>query len=72
MKDGGHQETIYKTEIGMYRILPKTDLFGKLVEHFDEDDKKILILKFIEGHTYKYHKDELPVDSDISYNIAMK
>jgi serine/threonine protein kinase len=72
MKDGGHQETIYKTEVLMYRVLPKTDLFGKMVEHFDEGDKKILILKLIDGHTYKYHKDELPVDTKVKTDIALK
>ena len=30
------------------------------------------ILKLIDGHTYKYHKDEMPVDSSTTTDIALK
>jgi len=56
----------------MYAILPKTSLFGQLVEHFDEGERKILILKFIDGHKYKLHKDTLPVESKLNSETAMK
>ena len=65
-KEGGQEQTIFETEILMYAILPKTSLFGQLVEHFDEGDRKILILKFIDGHKYKLHKDSLPVQSKLN------
>lgn len=71
-KEGGQEQTIFETEILMYAILPKTSLFGQLVEHFDEGDRKILILKLIDGHKYKHHKEELPVQSELDSQTAMK
>ena len=34
----------------MYKILPKgTGLTGELVEYFDEGNRRVMILKFIDG-----------------------
>ena len=57
----------------MYGMLPKdTGLFGELVEHFDEGARKILILKLIDGHTFKHHKDTAPCVKDLSAAGALK
>lgn len=72
MTEGGHDEAIYKTEILMYRLLPKSSLFGTLLEHFDEGDRKVLILKYIDGHTYKHHKEALPVAAKLETDAALK
>lgn len=35
-------------------------MIGNMIEHFDEGDKKILVLDFIDGQLYKKHHDTLP------------
>lgn len=62
----------FETEILMYAILPKTSLFGKLVEYFDEDERKILILEFIEGHQFKHHQDKLPCQKSQNTHMILK
>lgn len=56
----------------MYTILPKSNLFGKMIEYFDEADRKILILEFIEGHLFKHHQDKLPCQKDLSTQQILK
>jgi len=71
-EENGAEKIIFETEILMYTILPKSQLFGKMVEYFDEADRKILILEFIEGHLFKNHHDKLPIEKDLSTQQILK
>lgn len=71
-KEGGKEQTIYETEILMYAILPKINIFGRLVEHFDEGNKKILILEYIDGTYFKQHKEQLPTMGQLDAKTALK
>ena len=48
-----HIEKFFQREVESYTLLPDTPYIGKLIEFFDEDECKILILDYIDGRQFK-------------------